>query len=205
MIASPAADHWAATCERLADLGRRLAIDGAAEADLERFEHLVDQVVVWLGWSVFHADPTRPFFHRHNDLVSQWGGPNADNVYRHARIEPNRRYVVRGRMHGCDEFLLAVRAGFMHRPVWGTLAQLTASDLGIGPGDEFELHVGGDHPDAVGLPAIREQADRSRWPCRDRHRRLARDRAGDRAPSRVARRACGDHRTQARPPTGGSR
>ncbi len=119
---------------------------------VEAVEHLVDQLVVWFSWETLHADSCRPAFHRHNDLISQWGGPNADNVYRHARIDPSRRYVVRGRMHSCDEFLLAIRAGFMHRPVWGTLGQVTASELGIAPGDDFELHFGGDHPKAIDLP-----------------------------------------------------
>ena len=93
---------------------------------------------------MFHADPAWPLFHRHNDLVHQWGGPNADNVYHHARISADRRYRITGRMHSCDEFLFAVRKGFMHNEVWGTVAQLTATDLGIGPGDSFELTLGGE-------------------------------------------------------------
>ncbi len=148
-------DAWNRVCDRLRQLGDRISAEPFGTSDsavLEGFEHLVDQAALWLSWETLHADPTRPFFHRHNDLTSQWGGPNADNVYRHCRIDPNRRYVIRGRMHSCDEFLLAVRAGFMHRPTWGTLAQITASDHNIGPGDEFELHFGGDHPDAITLP-----------------------------------------------------
>ena len=72
--------------------------------------------------------------------VSQWGGPNADNVYRHARIDPAKRYVVR-RMHSCEEFILALRAGLMHNETWGTLATIT-SELGIGAGDDFEFVLG---------------------------------------------------------------
>ena len=52
--------------------------------------HVVEQTLCWMGWSVFHADPRRPTFQRQNDLITQWGGPNADNVYRHARVEPGR-------------------------------------------------------------------------------------------------------------------
>ena len=117
--------------------------------DEENLEHLLDQIVLWLSWSVLHSDPARPFFHRHNDLVSQWGGPNADNVYRHARIDPARRYVVRGHMHSCEEFILALRAGFMHNETWGTLATATASDLGIAEGETFEFVLG---PGGVEIP-----------------------------------------------------
>ena len=112
---------------------------------------MIDQAVLWLSWEVLHHDPCRPFFHRHNDLTSQWGGPNVDNVYRHARIEPGRRYRIRGRMHSCDNFVLALRRGFMHSEVWGTVETLSAGDRGLGPGDEFELLIGGDEPGALPL------------------------------------------------------
>lgn len=139
---------------RVNALARRTLTDEFPDAPTEQLDHLVEQLIVWLGWEVFHADPARPFFHRHNDLVSQWGGPNADNVYRHARISPDRRYRITGRMHSCDEFMLAIRKGFMHNEVWGTVAQLTATDLGIGPGDSFEITLGGEGsgPNHIDLP-----------------------------------------------------
>ncbi|MEM9464726.1 MAG: DUF1214 domain-containing protein [Actinomycetota bacterium] len=144
----------------MTDPWRRLRslVEAFAEDD-ETFEHLVDQATLWLSWSVLHADPTRPAFHRHNDLISQWGGPNADNVYRHARIDAGRRYRVRGQMHGCEEFVLALRAGFMHNETWGTLATVTASELGIGPGDEIDVVLGDggvEIPDGAITASIRE-------------------------------------------------
>jgi hypothetical protein len=153
--ASSAAEAWQDACRRLAALGARLVdADDTAGFPTDPTErvagiaHLAEQALCWIGWSVFHADPRRPAFHRQNDLITQWGGPNADNVYRHARVEPGRRYRITGRMHACDEAILAVRAGFMHQPTWGTLHQVTLSDLGIGPGDSLDLVVGpgGDVP-----------------------------------------------------------
>ena len=146
---------WHAACERLKAMGEQLTKAPFAtdpEGQLEGFEHLADQLTLWLAWETLHADPSRPFFHRHNDLVSQWGGPNNDNTYRHARIDPAQRYRIVGRMNSCEEFLLAIRAGFMHRPVWGTVAQLTATDHGINEGDDFELLLGGDSEGAIELP-----------------------------------------------------
>jgi hypothetical protein len=141
----PEAATWKDFCRRLEALGEEVD-------DPEGLSHLVEQVVCWLGWSVLHADARLPAFHRQNDLVTRWGGPNADNVYRHARIDANRRYRIVGRMHGCDDFILAIRAGFMHMERWGTLAQVTASEVGIGPGDDFELFLGGPAPGAIALP-----------------------------------------------------
>ena len=150
---------WRDLCRRLEAVGEQLlsAPYPAADADrAEGFAHLADQVLCWLGWSLGHADPTTPFFMRQNDLVTQWGGPNADNVYRHARIDAARRYRITGRMHGAQDFILALRAGFMHQQTWGTLAEYTASDLGIGPGDEFEIILGDGVADTgvAGVPVL---------------------------------------------------
>lgn len=150
--------------DRIADLAADVVGPPFPDAPGEQIEHLLEQMTRFVEWEVFHADASRPAFHRHNDLVSQWGGPNADNVYRHARISPDRRYRITGRMHSCDQWLLAVRKGFMHNEVWGTVATLTASDLGIGPGDEFEITLGGDGsganhvalPDGAIMVSIRE-------------------------------------------------
>jgi len=150
--------------DRLQQLAERIVGDEFPDAPAEQLEHLLEQIAGFVEWEGFHADPARPAFHRHNDLVHQWGGPNADNVYRHARISPDRRYRITGRMHSCDQWLLAIRKGFMHNEVWGTVGQVTASELGIGPGDEFELTLGGDGsgdrhidlPDGVIMASFRE-------------------------------------------------
>lgn len=160
---SPDQAAWDDLCRRLAALGSRLhgeTFPVAAHDRADGYAHVAEQLMCWTGWSLFHADPRRPAFQRQNDLVTQWGGPNADNVYRHARVDSGRRYRVRGHMHSCEEFILAVRAGFMHEPTWGTLRQITATELGIGEGDEFDFVVGGDGPvdlpDGAATVSIRE-------------------------------------------------
>ncbi len=150
-----ALEAWQEWCDLLKRMGNEVVSqpyptgDGA---ELEMLEHLADNVVAFCGWEVLHADPTRPFFSRQNDLTVQWGGPNADNVYRHARIEPGRRYRITGNMHGCDDFIIALRAGFMHNDIWGTKATITAHEIGLGRHDDFEILLGGDEPGAVAIP-----------------------------------------------------
>jgi hypothetical protein len=166
-VPSAEADAWREFCRRLEALGERILGDGFPNGPADRPEgiaHLADQVACWLGWAIGHGDTTAPFFHRSNDLVTQWGGPNQDNAYRHARIDPARRYRIRGRMHACEDFVLTLRAGFMHMPTWGTKAALTASERGIVRGDSFELLLGGDGsepgwiqiPDGVTTVSVRE-------------------------------------------------
>jgi hypothetical protein len=156
-------EAWQDTCRRLSALGGRLTDADFPEGPEDRADgvlHLAEQALCWMGWSVFHADPRRPAFQRQNDLITPWGGPNADNVYRHARVEPGRRYRITGRMHSCEEWVLAVRKGFMHQPTWGTVFEITATDLGLGPGDEIDFEVGEGGPvplpDGALMVSIRE-------------------------------------------------
>jgi hypothetical protein len=138
--------------ERLGDRVRASAPAGDRDHQTEGFAHLAEQLLCWLEWSMGYGDAARPAFQRQNDLVTPWGGPNADNIYRHARISPRCTYVVRGRMNSCDDFALAVREGFRHTDTPATLVELTASDIGIGPGDAFTLLLGGSGPEPNRIP-----------------------------------------------------
>ncbi|HEY8216410.1 MAG TPA: DUF1214 domain-containing protein [Acidimicrobiia bacterium] len=130
----------------------------------ETFLHLTEQLLCWLEWSVGHADAGAPAFQRQNDFVTPWGGPNADNVYRHARVSPRHRYRIHGRMNSCQDFALAIREGFRHTDRPGTLTELTASDIGVEEDRDFELLLGGDGternrvplPDGAIMCSIRE-------------------------------------------------
>jgi len=160
MSASPSTsvelEAWTDYTRRAQRLAERLWTPDFAVSPEQRsvgISHLARQLMCWTGWSVAHADPRRPMFQRQNDLITPWGGPNAENVYRHARVEPGRRYRIRGKMNSCEEFMLTVRKGFMHEDQWGTVFQTSATDLGIGEGDTFELLVGGTDEGAIPLPA----------------------------------------------------
>lgn len=151
---------WRSLCARLDELGGEVLGDDYAGADpVEMLAHVADQTVNWLSWSVFHADPRRPAWHRQQDLVGRYGGPNADNTYRHVRLDPAHRYRITGHMHGCDDWLLTLRTAFMHQQ-GTTVADLTASELGISRGEPFEIVLGGDDgiplPDGVLLATVRE-------------------------------------------------
>ncbi|WP_436775912.1 hypothetical protein [Yinghuangia sp. YIM S09857] len=141
---------WHELCARVDGLGSEVLGEGYESAlPLEMVSHVLDQTVNWLGWSVFHADPTRPAWHRQQDMVGRYGGPNADNSYRHVRLDPARSYRIAGHMHGCDDWLLTLRTAFMHQN-GATVADFTASDLGFRRGERFELLLGG--PDGIPIP-----------------------------------------------------
>ena len=144
---SPPVEAWQRFCRRIETLGSRVLADDFPNAPADTAEgiaHLADQVSCWLGWSLAHSDTTAPFFHRSNDLFTQWGGPNQDNVYHHTRIDSKHRYRIRGKMHSCEHFVMTLRVGFMHMKEWGTKKAISSTELDIGPGDDFEILLGGD-------------------------------------------------------------
>jgi len=149
--------RWEQFLTRLGELGTAITqppFPDDRSDHTEGLRHLALQTVCWLDWSMGHQDPRAPVFQRQNDLVLQWGGPNADNAYVHARVHPSLRYRIVGRMHSCDDFILAIRRNFMHMEINGTIAELSAHELGLGPGDDFEILLGGegDEPNRVPLP-----------------------------------------------------
>ena len=147
--------EWHQLLAGLGPLGAHITSDafpGPAIDPDEGFRHIAQQSLCWLSWAIGHADPTRPAFQRQNDLVTMWGGPNADNVYRHARVDPGCTYRIRGRMNSCEEFALAIREGFRHTEHPATLAELTASDIGITAGTDFEILLGGEGDEANRVP-----------------------------------------------------
>lgn len=152
---SPQLEAWRRFCRRLESLGERILEDDFPNQPTDQVEgiaHLATQVSCWLGWAIPHGDPTAPFFQRTNDLFTQWGGPNQDNAYRCARVDPKRRYRITGRMHSCDHFAITLRVGFMHTGKWGTKGVISSVDRSITPGSDFEILLGGDGSDPDFLP-----------------------------------------------------
>jgi hypothetical protein len=146
---------WNMLLDGLQTLGARVLGDGFPSDAVGRdecFRHLAQQFLCWLEWSIGYGDAASPAFQRQNDLITPWGGPNADNVYRHARVAPGHCYRIRGHMNSCEEFALAIRAGFRHTDRPATLTELTASDLGIARDGTFEVLLGGTGDEVNRLP-----------------------------------------------------
>ncbi len=149
------AEAWTALTRGLEALAERVQrddfpTDKAGRA--ETFRHLAQQTRCWLDWSMGFGDAGDPWFQRQNDLVTPWGGPNADNVYRHARIDPRHEYRITGNMHGSEDFALAIRTGFRHTDNPATLTERTGSDLGARRGEPFEVLLGGDGDEPNRIP-----------------------------------------------------
>ncbi len=146
---------WRDFCARLAALGDSL-LDGSYPSEprdvAEGYRHLATQTIAWLSWAVGYSATSHPAFFRQNDLVVRWGGPNVDQTTRRARVEPDGIYRITGTMGTCEDFILTLKSGDMHRNEYGIASETMASELGIGPGDDVDLVISASPSRAPGSP-----------------------------------------------------
>ncbi|MBK5289342.1 MAG: DUF1214 domain-containing protein [Acidimicrobiia bacterium] len=160
---------WHALCTQLAALGDELAARDASTDDPAReFRHLSRQLVLALQSEIEHGDPTHPSFHRYEEPWTQWGGPNPDNVYTRAVIDPTSTYRVTGTLAGVRLALFSLLEGDMHLGQYGVFGEVASSDLTADADGTMELWISPEphegnwlasHPDARFLVIRQYQCD----------------------------------------------
>src|SRR4029079_8923478 len=146
---------WHEVCERLAAMGEEILGDGWPDDEQGRAEgvrHLATQVACWFTYAFGHDDPERPQFFRSADPTYAWGGPNVDQVARRAAVDGAGTYRVSGRMGSCEEFILQIKGGVVQSGGAEIATEVSASALGLRPGDTFEIWVGGEEQSGTWLP-----------------------------------------------------
>ncbi len=135
---------WHQFCDRLAAIGETILGDdypGDARDRAEGVHHLATQAACWLTYATGYGDPAAPTFFRSADPTYRWGGPNVDQVARRATIDGAGTYRVSGRMGSCEEFVLQLKQGTTQSGGASVGTEVTASQLGLRPGDRFEIAV----------------------------------------------------------------
>lgn len=163
MVAADAdiAAAWRAGCARLAEVasGMNEPLD---------VRHLARQLVLALQSEIEHGDPAHPSFHRYEEPWTQWGGPNPDNVYTRARIDPAATYRVTGDLTGVRLALFSLLEGDMHLGQYGVFGEVASSDLVAGADGTAQLWISPEprtgnalttHPDARFLVIRQYQCD----------------------------------------------
>ena len=148
MAPDAAAAAWEDFCRRWAALGTTLPDDPAdpgARADGVR--HLARQAVMALQSHFEHGDPAHPSFHRYEEPWVQWGGPNPDNVYLRAAIDPAATYRLWGDVTGVREAIISLVEGDMHLGAFGVWSEKALSELAVGDDGMLEVWISPDeHP-----------------------------------------------------------
>ncbi|MFF7249279.1 DUF1214 domain-containing protein [Embleya sp. NPDC008237] len=145
---------WERFCAELVDLGRTVR-DGGHPDPAEGLRHLSRVAVHALQSAVEHGDPAFPTFHRFDDDVVKWGGPNVDNVYLRARVDADYGYRLTGNLAGVRNVIVSLPEGDMQLNQYGVFAECDIDALDVAADGSFELVVSAAPPDRYTGPWMR--------------------------------------------------
>jgi hypothetical protein len=134
-------DPWRGLCDELLRVADSLGEepfpqDGRGRA--EGMRHLARQLLIALEGELEHSDPRNPSFHRYEEPWSQWGGPNPDNVYLRAVVDPAATYRVSGNVDGVRAAIFSVCEGDMHLGQYRVFGERTLNSFNVADDGAFE-------------------------------------------------------------------
>ena len=149
--AADAATVWQQFCRRIGEAGAAALGDPMADGSRDQAEGLrclSRQLVFALQDAMEFRDPDFPAFHRYDDDVTKWGGPNADNNYLRCAIDPAGLYRLTADVAGCREAILSLSEGDMQLEKYGIFSEHALRDLEIDDG-RLEVMIGPERPDGA--------------------------------------------------------
>lgn len=146
------AGAWRDFCGRLARVGDTITGDdwpGDPTSQAEGIRHLSRLSVMAVQSYLEFGDTDFPVFHRYDDDAVKWGGPNVDNHYLRARIDPEGTYRIVGDTTGVRDLIVSTHEGDMQLEQYGVYAERRLDELHRDSDGRIELILGGapDRPD----------------------------------------------------------
>jgi hypothetical protein len=135
-------EAWQRFSEQLRADGERILesdFPSAPGARAEGYRHLARLTVLALQWFVDFDDVDFPRFFRHDDDITQWGGPNIDNTYLRARIGGEGTYRLSGNIATVREVIISIGDGDMHEGKFAAGGDLISSQLDVDAEGNFEM------------------------------------------------------------------
>ncbi|TFH24888.1 MAG: DUF1214 domain-containing protein [Myxococcales bacterium] len=150
---------WHEWCDRLKAVGDRILGEEFPQAPRDRAEGFR-----WLTRLVAHAaqmeieagDPMFPRFVRYETPAQQWGGPNPDNTYYRANIDPGQSYRVWAAVTGVRQLIVSLHEGDMQLGELGVYGEHTLDQLVVGSDWRLEIVVAAEKPaqaDSLPVPS----------------------------------------------------
>ncbi len=138
---------WHAFCDRLRAAGDTILGDEFPDTPRDHAEGLR-----WLTRLIGYAtrmeieagDPLHPCFVRYETPHSQWGGPNPDNVYLRANVDPSRTYRVWGDARGLRQAIFSLNEGDMQLGEFGVFSERSLDALEVEADGRLEIWLSPD-------------------------------------------------------------
>ena len=135
---------WRGLCDRLAALGERL--ERADDLDPRQRAEGYRAITRWLSYAaqqeIEAGDPRFPGFVSFQNPWNQWGGPNPDNVYLRANVDPSLAYRVWSRdARGLRQAIFSLHEGDMQLSEYGVFGERSLDQLPLAPDGGLELWI----------------------------------------------------------------
>lgn len=135
-------DPWERFSRRLGALAARLAaadFPADARGRAEGHRHLARLTAFALQWFVDFGDPLHPAFLRFDDDVLKWGGPNADNTYLRARVDPGETYRLWADVRGVRALIISTPEGDLQMGATRVFAERSLHELAVDASGRLEI------------------------------------------------------------------
>ncbi len=148
-------EAWRDWCDRLKAVGDDLLSDefpGDPRGRAEGFRALTRLLSYATQMELEAGDPRFPSIVRYETPSNQWGGPNPDNVYLRARIDPEFSYRVWADVTDMREAILCLHEGDMQFEQYGVYSETSLQTLEVGPDGRLELWISPDEHEGNWMP-----------------------------------------------------
>lgn len=148
-------EAWRSFCQKLQASGETILGEGFPDAPRDRaegFRWLLRLVVHAAQLEVEAGDPLFPTFIRYETPHNQWGGPNPDNVYLRANVDPSLAYRVWGDVRGVRQAIFSLNEGEMHLGEFGVYGERSLDQLEVGDDGRLEIHLSPEAPPDTASP-----------------------------------------------------
>jgi hypothetical protein len=134
---------WRAFCRRLEAIGEKLQGEGFTSDPRERAEGY-RAITRWLAYAMQQeieaGDPRFPGFVSYQNPWNQWGGPNPDNVYLRANVDPKLAYRVWARdARGLRQAIFSLHEGDMQLSEYGVFGERSLDQLPLARDGGLEI------------------------------------------------------------------
>jgi hypothetical protein len=140
-------EAWRAWCDRLKAAGEAILAEGFPDGPRDRAEG-----IRWLTRLITHAtqlemeagDPRFPFFVKYETPHNQWSGPNPDNLYLRANVDPRCSYRVWANVKGVRQAIISLNEGEMQLGEFGVFSERSLDALEVDGDVLLELWLSPD-------------------------------------------------------------
>ena len=148
-------EAWRDFCDRLKSTGEVILGDGFPDSPSDRAEGFR-----WLTRLMTHAtqmeveagDTQHPFFIRYETPLNQWGGPNPDNIYLRANVDPVCSYRIWANVTDVRQAIFSLNEGEMQLGEYGVFSERSLNQFEIGADGSLEIWLSPDEQPRNWMP-----------------------------------------------------